>query len=99
MKNLIIALLLLVSTFTNAQLQSPSEFLGYPIGTQFTRHADVVAYFEHVALNSNRITYDAYGKTNEGRTLTYAVVSSAANIVNAAKIQEDNLKNTGIIQG
>tara|TARA_B100000795_G_scaffold138072_1_gene103137 strand:- start:4523 stop:7003 length:2481 start_codon:yes stop_codon:yes gene_type:complete len=99
MKNLIITLLLLVSITAEAQLQSPSEFLGYTIGTQFTRHADVVDYFEHVASNSNMVTYDAYGKTNEGRTLTYAVVSSAANIVNVAQIREDNLKNTGIIPG
>ena len=47
----IIFLFLVVSL--QAQLQSPADFLGYEIGTQFTRHADVVQYFEHVAQNSN----------------------------------------------
>ncbi len=38
-------------------IKSPEEFLGYKIGTQFSRHADVVAYFKHVAENSEWVTY------------------------------------------
>ena len=93
MKNVIIALVLFVNAIGYGQLQSPSEFLGYTIGTQFTRHADVVDYFEHVALHSDMVRYKAYGKTNERRSLTYAVVSSAQNIENAEQIRLDNLKN------
>ncbi|MGK0385766.1 MAG: hypothetical protein ACI849_000371 [Patiriisocius sp.] len=99
MKNLLSSLVLLICISVQAQLQSPSEFLGYEIGTQFTRHADVVNYFEHVAANSTMVNYDAYGKTNERRTLTYAVVSSAENITNVDQIRQDNLKNTGIMEG
>ena len=54
-------LLVLVSLSVNAQIKSPSEFLGYDIGTQFTRHADVVGYFEYIANNSQLVTYDSYG--------------------------------------
>ena len=46
-------------------VKSPEEFLGYTVGTQFSRHADVVAYFEHVAQNSDWVTYKEYGRTNE----------------------------------
>ncbi|CAI8197059.1 MAG: Uncharacterised protein [Flavobacteriaceae bacterium] len=99
MKNVIITLVLFVNTLGYGQLQSPSEFLGYTIGTQFTRHADVVDYFEHVAQHSDMVQYKAYGKTNERRTLTYAVVSSAQNIENAEQIRLDNLKNAGILKG
>ena len=99
MKNVIIALVLFVNAIGYGQLQSPSEFLGYTIGTQFTRHADVVDYFEHVALHSDMVRYKAYGKTNERRSLTYAIVSSAQNIENAEQIRLDNLKNAGIIKG
>ena len=99
MKNVIITLVLFVNAIGYGQLQSPSEFLGYTIGTQFTRHADVVAYFEHVAIHSDMVQFQAYGKTNERRSLTYAVVSSAQNIENAEQIRLDNLKNTGIIKG
>ncbi len=82
-----------------AQLQSPSEFLGYEIGSEFSRHADVVRYFEHVATNSNRVTYTEYGKTNERRPLTYAVVSSPENMTNIEAIRKDNLKNIGLENG
>ncbi|HPF11642.1 MAG TPA: M14 family metallopeptidase [Flavobacteriaceae bacterium] len=88
-----------ISLITYAQLQSPSEFLGYEIGTQFSRHADVVRYFEHVAANSNMVTYHRYGKTNERRLLTYAIVSSPSNLANIEKIRTDNLKQAGIIEG
>lgn len=91
--------LFIISTTLIAQLKSPSEFLGYEIGTQFTRHADVVRYFEHVAANSDMVTYQTYGKTNELRPLTYAIVSSAQNISNLESIRLDNLKNAGLIPG
>lgn len=81
------------------QLKSPSEFLGYEIGTQFSRHADVVGYFEHVAANSEMVKYSDYGKTNERRRLTYAVISSEENLGNLEKIRTDNLKSIGILPG
>ncbi|MEL6811736.1 MAG: M14 family metallopeptidase, partial [Bacteroidota bacterium] len=96
----ILSLLFVLSSFSViAQLQSPSEFLGYEIGTEFSRHADVVGYFEHVAANSEMVTYQSYGKTNERRPLTYAVVSSPANMANLDKIRKDNLRNAGIESG
>ncbi|MCZ4318780.1 M14 family metallopeptidase [Aequorivita viscosa] len=85
--------------FIFAQLKSPSEFLGYEIGTQFSRHADVVSYFEHVSANSEMVKFFDYGKTNERRRLTYAVISSEENLGNLEKIRTDNLKNIGIIDG
>ncbi len=60
--------------------QSPEEFLGYPIGTSFTRHHKVVEYFEHVAENSTLVKFQKYGETYEGRPLTYAVISTQENL-------------------
>lgn len=98
--NRFLTLLFLVSPiFIFAQLKSPAEFLGYEIGTQFSRHADVVDYFEHVAANSKTVNYSDYGKTNERRRLTYAIISSEENLANIEKIRTDNLKNAGIISG
>jgi hypothetical protein len=75
--SLLLAFLFLNFQFLFAQgLQSPSDFLGYEIGTRFTRHADVVRYFEHVAQHSTLVDYNTYGKTYEHRPLTYAVVTS-----------------------
>src|SRR5690606_27905252 len=92
-------LLCLAPLFTFAQLKSPSEFLGYEIGTEFSRHADVVSYFEHLSANSKMVKYFDYGKTNERRRLTYAVISSEENLANLEQIRTDNLKNIGILSG
>lgn len=81
------------------QVKSPSEFLGYDIGTQFTRHADIVNYFNHVAESSDMVTYQEYGQTNERRKLTYAVVTSANNQRNIEAIRLNNLKQIGLAEG
>jgi len=92
-------LLLIFPLLIFAQPKSPSAFLGYEIGTEFSRHADVVSYFEHVAANSEMVKYFDYGKTNERRRLTYAVISSEENLANLEQIRTDNLKNIGILSG
>ena len=81
---------------SNAQkLQSPSEFLGYELGTQFTRHHEVVAYYQHVAETvSDRVQLLEYGKTNERRPLILAYVSSAANMQNLESIRAVHLEST-----
>lgn len=89
----------LITFSVQAQLQSPAQFLGYEIGTEFSRHADVVRYFEHVAANSDMVQFSSYGKTYERRPLTYAVVSSAENLRNIENIRQNNLKQTGILEG
>lgn len=96
---LFVVLLTTSLTYSQNKLQSPKDFLGYEIGDQFTRHADVVNYFNHVANNSNMATYHTYGKTNERRPLTYAIVSSEENIKNMEAIRLNNLKNAGIVKG
>ncbi|HEY9185041.1 MAG TPA: M14 family metallopeptidase [Salegentibacter sp.] len=94
MKTILLPFLLLFFVFqTYAQLQSPSDFLGYELGTQFSRHADVVNYFEHLAKESPLIAYHSYGKTNERRPLTYAIVSSEENIRNLEQIRNRHLDN------
>ena len=92
-------LFFLFSLSLSAQLKSPSEFLGYEIGTEFSRHADVVDYFEHVAANSALVTFQEYGRTNERRPLTYAVVTSEANMAKLDNIRRENLRNIGLENG
>ncbi len=90
-----ISVLLFIGQFLSAQeLRSPSDFLGYELGSQFSRHADVVNYFEHIAENSPMVEYHTYGKTNERRPLTYAVISSQANISNLENIRKNHLNST-----
>ena len=47
-------------------LQSPSDFLGYELGGQWTPHHKVMDYFRHVAEHSPKVEAETYGITNEG---------------------------------
>lgn len=75
-----------------AQVQSPQEFLGYAPGDRFTPHHRVVAYFEHVAAETDHVTLTRYGATNEGRPLVYAVTSSPDNMRRLEDIRSNNLR-------
>lgn len=102
MKNLLFLFIAIaaISFTTNAQtLKSPTEFLGYELGSQYTRHHKVVDYFIYVSSNSTSVQLEKYGETNEQRPLYLSFISSEENIKNLEQIREDNLKRTGIIKG
>ncbi|MDO1501135.1 M14 family metallopeptidase [Winogradskyella maritima] len=89
-----------ISLAFSQNLQSPSEFLGYDIGTQFSRHHQVVDYFQHVASAfPNQVKLEKYGQTNERRPLYLAVISSEENIANIESIRDNHLKNAGLSDG
>jgi hypothetical protein len=76
-----------------AQLKSPEEFLGYPVGTRFTPHWKIVDYFKTVAAAVPTIMkIQQYGQTNEGRPLMVAFISTAANVSSLETIRQNNLK-------
>ena len=79
---------------TAQQLKSPSEFLGYELGTEFTRHYEVVDYYEYLAQAApDRVKLTVYGQTNERRPLLLVYVSSADNISNLENIRQEHLKD------
>ena len=82
----------IVFDVNSQNLKSPSDFLGYDIGTQFSRHSQVVDYFNHVSeeMDKNTLLIN-YGKTYERRPLFYAVISSEANIAEIENIRLNNL--------
>lgn len=92
------ALRILITAFTfsflsiSAQtVQSPDEFLGYPLGTYFSRHHQVVDYFKQLSLNAPKnVVLEKYGQTNEHRELTVAYISSEENIKNLATIRQQH---------
>ena len=100
-KNLILFLLLIIALNSSvAQLKSPDEFLGYPIGTKFTPHYKIVSYFQHAAAAMpQQMQLKQYGETYEGRPLYLAFVSSAANISNLENIRKNNLQLAGLENG
>lgn len=96
MKKSLVLFALLLSFKTFAQeLKSPSEFLGYELGTQFTRHHEVVDYYQYLAAEEpDRVQLNTYGQTNERRPLLLAYISTADNIENLETIRKEHLKNT-----
>jgi len=76
-----------------AQLKSPTDFLGYEIGSRFTPHWKIVDYFRQVAVAaSSMVKLEQYGETNEGRPLLLAFVSSPENIKELDGIRLNNLR-------
>jgi hypothetical protein len=81
----------------NAQkLQSPSEFLGYTLGSHFTYHSRIAEYFRYVAQESKNTKLMQYGTTNEGRPLLTIFIGSEANIARLDEIRKYNLSLAGL---
>lgn len=93
------AIFFIVPLVINAQLKSPREFLGYELGEKFSRHHQVADYYNHISLNSKKVTLKEYGATYEGRPLLLAYVSSEDNLRQLNQIREDNLRRAGILEG
>jgi len=70
-----------------ARIETPSEFLGFPLGSRFTPHRDVARYLRHVASNSPRAHLQVQGDSGEGRELLLLAVSSEENIARLDDIQ------------
>jgi hypothetical protein len=90
----IIILLFSIVQTSVAQLKSPEEFLGYPVGTRFTPHWKIIDYFKSVAAAvPSMVKMEQYGQTNEGRPLVVAFVSSGPHISNLENIRQQNLSS------
>lgn len=81
------------------QIKSPSEFLGYKLGDQFTNHYRIAEYFRYVAQASKNIKLVEYGRTNEGRPLLLAFIASDENIGKLDEIRQNNMKLAGLAPG
>lgn len=93
MKKIIASLLLLVSISLSAQIKTPSEFLGYPIGTKFTYHHQIVAYSRYLASQSNGLAqWQVYGYTSEGREQGQMVIANLPLGFTLEQVQKNHQK-------
>ncbi|MEM0939588.1 MAG: M14 family metallopeptidase [Bacteroidota bacterium] len=92
-------LFFLIPLFAATQLKSPSEYLGYELGEQFSRYHQVVDYYAYLTNESEKVRSKEYGRTYENRPLILAFVSTPKNLNNLEIIRTDNLKRAGIIEG
>ncbi|MEX2462646.1 MAG: M14 family metallopeptidase, partial [Balneolaceae bacterium] len=90
---------LLLTATGYAQLQSPDQFLGYELGERWTQHHNVLNYVKHVAEESDYVTIQTYGATNQHRELVYLIITTPENHENIEEIRINNLKLTGLETG
>ncbi|UNY98860.1 zinc carboxypeptidase [Zhouia spongiae] len=77
---------------TSQPVKSPSGFLGYELGSYFSRHHQVIDYYKHLARTyPEKIRLEEYGKTYEGRELLLVFISSEENINNLENIRKTHL--------
>lgn len=81
------------------QVPSPDEFLPHQLGEAFTPHHLLVDYFEKVAKESDQVKLIEYGRTEEGRPLILAFISSKENLEQLEAIRHNHLVGAGIEEG
>lgn len=97
----IVAYLLAVSFFASAQqIKSPSEFLGYSLGSKFSFHHRILEYVQYVnAASPTQTKIIQYGYSNEGRPLEVIVVAKPEWMAQLEAIRTSNLKSIGLLDG
>lgn len=94
-----LAFLVLPALAVGQNIKSPSEYLGSEVGRFFTYHHEVVDYFSHIADNSEYVSLQKYGITNERRDLLVAYISHPENLEKLGEIRDNNLRRTGLLSG
>ena len=99
-RNPLLFLLLMVVGVARAQdVASPQQFLGYALGSHFTTHDKIVAYFQQAAKAApDRMLLKEYGKTYEGRPLLLAFIASPENLKRLDAIRLNNLRLAGLVK-
>ena len=96
MKFISILIIALISSLTYAQEDfNPESILGHQIGTEFSRHHQVVDYFDKLnQAYSQTSKLIEYGKSNEGRKLQLFFIGSESIIGNLEKIRNQHIDHS-----
>ena len=81
--NAIFSLLLIVAS-VDAQIISPEEAIGFPVGADYklARWETITGYLQSLAANSDRVILEERGKTTEGLDFVLVLISSPENLAN-----------------
>lgn len=75
-------------------IPTPEEFLGYPIGTHYTRHDRIVDYLEELTRISDKATLQEIGQTVQKRPQVILTITSPDNHQNLEDIRQNHLTLT-----
>ncbi len=78
----------------DSRIPTPETFLGYPVGSHYTRHDQIVAYFKELSNLSDRVTFQVIGKTYEERQQVILTVTDPANHSRIDQIKQEHLTTT-----
>ncbi|RYY56173.1 MAG: peptidase M14 [Chitinophagaceae bacterium] len=73
------------------KVPTPESYLGYEIGTLYTRHDQLVAYLKELARTSDRVHFEVIGKTYEERPQVILTITSPANYAKLESIRTEHL--------
>lgn len=76
----------------DAAIPTPEQFLGYPIGSHYTRHDQIVAYYQELARLSDRATIQEIGRTYEYRPQVILTITDPANHQRLEEIRQEHLR-------
>ncbi len=90
-KRLLSILVCLLTSINYAQTFTPTSYLGYEIGTRFTRQDKVVDYFHALqAAYSSMMKVEKYGETYEHRDLILAFFGTPENLKKLEEIRQNH---------
>ena len=69
-----------------SNIESPEQFLGYPLGAWHLRHDQINFYLKQLAQQSPRVSLEATGMSHEARQQLTAVITSPKNQANLGQI-------------
>ncbi|WP_046246351.1 M14 family zinc carboxypeptidase [Hymenobacter terrenus] len=70
-------------------IPTPEKFLGYPIGSHYTRTDQIVAYLRELDRVSDKVSLRVLGNTFEERPQVVATITAVANQQKLAALQQD----------
>ncbi len=74
----------------NSKIPTPEEFLGYPIGTHYTRNDELVAYLKELDRLSDRIHIEVIGRSYELRPQVIVTITSPENYAKIEDIRKEH---------
>lgn len=76
----------------DTSIPSPSDFLGYPLGSKAATYGEVAAYTAALAQASPYVIRRSYGISHEGRELTYLTITHPNNHEHLEELQQEHAR-------
>ena len=76
------------------KIPTPEQFLGYPIGSHYTRHDQIISYFKELERLSDKVHIQVIGKTYEERAQIIATITAPGNYSRLEEIRKEHITLT-----